>query len=221
MDLRTVLLLLAGTAAMAAVMILCRKQYGISLWKALFSAVLLTLIGVLSVKLMFWLENGNFSGLSFFGAVFFIPVFALPVAWLLRIPYADYLDISAPSIAVMLGVMKVGCLISGCCKGKILAEHADGSVVRFPSQIFEMICALLIAAFLISLIQKGILTRKLYPFFMVLYGLTRFLLNLFRETEAFWWGMGIGNCWAILSTVLGILLLVFLHCTKKCPRPQN
>lgn len=215
MDLTTLLYLAIGTLAMIAVMLICRKDFFLPLWKGLVSSVLLTGIGVAGVKLMFFFENGNFAGLSFFGAVFFIPVLAPLITLTLQISYPDYLDLAAPSVAIMLSVMKINCLIAGCCRGKVLYRSEFGEEVRFPSQIFEMICAALIAVLLIYAIKKGLWKRRMFPVFMILYGATRFVLNLFRETDDFWLGMGIGNMWAILSVLLGIAWLIFAERLAK------
>lgn len=210
MNLNTVLFISGGTVAMMLIATAIRKCYSVKLWKILASSVLLTLSGVTSVKLMFFVENGNFSGLSFFGAVFFIPLFAVLIALLLRIKITDYLDIVAPSVAIMLSVMKINCLIEGCCKGMVIANAGTASEIRFPSQIFEMAVAAIIAILIAVAIGKGFLHHRAYPFFMAAYGSTRFVLNLFRETDDFLFGFGIGNMWAILSVIIGVGWLILI-----------
>ena len=56
---------------MLIVMLYLRKFYGLSVWKTILLSVLLTLSGTIGTKLLFWIENGSFSGVSFFGAIFF------------------------------------------------------------------------------------------------------------------------------------------------------
>lgn len=219
MDLTTILYISGGTLAMIFVMLLCRREYPQPIGRGILSSVFLMVIGVAGVKLMYFIENGDFSGLSFFGAVFFIPLLALPVVLLPRTKYLDYLDVAAPSVAVMLAVMKVNCMVAGCCRGKILTETAAGEPVRFPSQLFEMIAALAIAALLLYMVKRKMLRHKLYPVFMLLYGTTRFVLNLFRETDDFWLGLGIGNLWAVAAALLGLLWLLAAARAPKSPRP--
>ncbi len=196
---------------MIVVMLIIRKDYEIPLYKGLIGSILLTFIGVLSVKLMYFIENGDFSGLSFFGAVLFIPILAIPISVVLNIKYQDYIDICAPSVAIMLSAMKINCLRSGCCIGKVLYTNEFGATIRFPSQIFEMIVAFLICVLLIYASKKKIYKTKLYPAFMILYGATRFVLNIFRETDDFWFGLGIGNMWAIVSVILGFVWIFVLY----------
>ena len=52
--------------------------------------------------------------------------------------------------------------------------------------------------------QKGCI----YYWYMILYGISRFILNLFRETTPFIWILPAGNFWALISTILGIALLL-------------
>ena len=104
--------------------------------------------------------------------------------------------------------MKINCLTSGCCIGKVLTQRADGSAIRFPSQIFEMICVLIIAVLLIFIIKKRMFTHKVYAVFGLLYGSTRFVLNMFRETTDYWLGLGIGNLWSVVTVVISALWLL-------------
>ena len=98
MDLNTFLYIAGGTAAMIVVMLFCRKMYALSLVKGILSMLILTVIGVIGVKLMFFFERELFLGLSFYGAVFFIRCSHIYIL-ATKDEYLDYLDFSAPSVA--------------------------------------------------------------------------------------------------------------------------
>lgn len=200
--------ILIGAVAMYGSMLLIRKKFGFTLLKILVLTVLLTVAGVISVLLMFFIENGKFGGVSFFGAVFFVPLLLFPISKITKTKYSDYLDISAPCIAVMLAIMKINCLLSGCCAGRVLGTALNGSVIRFPSQLCEMAAAVIIAIVTVLIIKSDILKKRIYPLFMILYGCVRFALNLFRETEEMIWGLAIGNIWAVVSVIIGTLWLI-------------
>lgn len=202
--------LILGTLVMLVVMLICRRWVAIGTLKTVAFAVLLTVCGFASVKIMFFIESGRWSGLSFFGAVFLEPVFLLLLALLLREKWTTLLDLSAPSICGMLMVMKLECLRSGCCKGRMLFVNEAGKVVRFPSQIVELLAAVALAVVLIRLMRDAKYRGKIYPLFMVLYGGSRFILNLCRETTPFVWILPAGNFWALIAIVIGILWLVIL-----------
>lgn len=217
MDVNTLVYLIIGTFVMTIVSVILKKDYNMCWWKSLVLPWALTVAGVLSVKLMFLAENGNFVGLSFFGAVFLIPVFVWPISLIFKIKYSDYLDITAPSVAAMLSVMKINCLVTGCCAGKVLANAGTSAEIRFPSQVAEMIVAVIIAVILIILIKQGLLIHSIFPFFMILYGSTRFVLNLFRETTELFFGMGIGNMWSVLSVFIGVIWMLLRWKNREKP----
>lgn len=49
---------------------------------------------------------------------------------------------------------------------------------------------------------------RIYPWFMVLYGITRFGWNLLRETKPFVWVLPAGNFWSLIAIVIGVLWLL-------------
>lgn len=205
------LYLAGGTVLMIGVMLLCNVSYKLHKGKTVLCAVLLTVCGFLGTKLMYLIENGDFGGQSFFGAIFFTPLLMLLVAKLLKLPAASVLDLSAPAESVMLALMKVPCLLTGCCEGKVLTTNPYGAEVRFPSQIVECAVALLLALLLYWLSGKPTLRGKLYPLYMVLYGATRFVLDLLRETTPFLLGLSAGCFWALISVAVGLVILGFPH----------
>lgn len=198
---------------MLIIMMICRRWVAIGVLKTVVFAVLLTVCGLASVKIMFFIESGRWSGLSFFGAVFFEPIFLMLLALLLREKWSTLLDLSAPSICGMLMVMKTECLKTGCCKGRVLFENAAGEAVRFPSQLVELLAAVALAVFLIWLMRNAKNRGKIYPMFMVSYGAVRFILNLCRETKPYVWILPAGNFWALIAIAIGILWLATLKQT--------
>lgn len=207
--------LIIGTLAMAAVMLLPRRwRVGLPMWKTLLSAAVLTVLGVLGAKLMYVLENGGFGGISYYGAVFFPPLFMVLLALLLRVPPLTLLDLCAPAECVMLALLKVLCLKNGCCSGRLLFTAASGTEVYFPSQIIELLNALVLMVILLRLIRKGTWQGRIYPIYMLLYGITRFILNLLRDTEPFLLGLPAGNFWSLVAIVIALIWLRLAHPQK-------
>ena len=201
---------LAGVIGMLTVLFMCGKQYGLSNAQIILLAVSFGVIGYPSVKLMFLLENGVWGGLSFFGAVFFAPVFIIPFVLILKIGYKDSLDLLVSGGILINGVMKINCFINGCCYGIVMSHAADGSEIRFPSQLVEMAVSFAICILMITLIRKGKCRGIIYPMFLVIYGIARFVLNYLRETEDVLVGLSIGNIWSLVAAIIGsIWLLVY------------
>lgn len=217
MPLKLIAFLIIGTVLMGYPIILVSKKYAIKLWKAIVLTVFLTLSGTAGTYLMYYVENGRFGGLSFYGAVFFVPLFFVFVSLLLQIPYGKALDLCAVGECIMLALMKVHCLIGNCCTGRLLFVTGSGKSVYFPSRIVEMLVALAIFAVLLYNILKKQQCGIIYPEFLLLYGSTRFVLNIFREAwvvKQTW--LPIGNIWSLVSILVGatIFLIIWLRRNK-------
>lgn len=208
MTLKTVIALSVGTCAMLVLILILMRLYRVKLWKGLPVAILLTIAGTIGTYIWFFIESSMFGGRSYYGAVFLVPLAFIYVAKLMRIPFGDLMDFCAPAECVMLAIMKYQCLVDGCCGGRVMLElAADGSIV-FPSQIVELINALLIMAVLMGLAICKKARGKIYAWYLVIYGGTRFVLNLFRaDVTPFLIGLPVGNIWSILAIFLGVLWL--------------
>lgn len=185
-------------------MLLRKKRHpDIALWKYPIFSIFLTVVGVAGTMLMFFIESGRFGGTSFYGAVLFVPVLILPTC-LMRIPYGSVLDLCAPAICLMLAIMKVDCIMSGCCIGKYLPSLG----FQFPSQIVEMITAVIIMFVLLWIEKKPRWKNSLYAYFLILYGSTRFVLNWFRYgLTPFVWKLPQGNFWSVIAVFVGAIWL--------------
>lgn len=220
MTLNTIAALSLGTFAMLVLILIMMKRYKVRVWKSLPVAVMLTVAGTIGTYIWFFVESSLFGGRSYYGAVFLVPLAFIYVAKLMRIPYGDLMDFCAPAECIMLVIMKYQCLVDGCCSGKVLLSIAiDGSVI-FPSQMVELVNAFVIMAVLMimAMCQKG--RGKLYPWYLVIYGGTRFVLNFFRaDIQPLLLGLPAGNLWSLLAIFLGFLWLTDRRITivKKAP----
>jgi phosphatidylglycerol:prolipoprotein diacylglycerol transferase len=190
--------------------------YKIAVWKRIVLTVCLTVVGTTGTYIMFFAENGWIGGTSFFGAVFFVPLPFIGIAKLLKISVGDSLDLCAPAECMMLAIMKVQCLLSGCCGGRILFENAEGVAVRFPSQLAEMINAIILLILLMIMAYKGRNRGELYPWYVLLYGISRFILNFFREgfvTTSML--IPFGTIWSVVAMILGTVWLVVLRKNQR------
>lgn len=172
---------------------------------------------------MFFIENGNFNGTSFFGAVLFVPMLFVIVAYILKLPYGITMDMCAAGECVMLALMKVKCMITDCCTGKICAYTSDGVPVYYPVREAEFVNALLIFGVLMLLHRKDSQKGKLYAWYLLVYGATRFALNFFREgTAPFVWILPPGHFWSLIAIVMGVTWLVVMrYKNKRSNNPEN
>lgn len=213
---KLILFLSVGTAAMLTSMIPMARQYRIVGWKTFVSAIMLTISGTVGTYIWFFVENGHFGGRSFYGAIFIVPLIFWVVAKVLGINYGKLIDLCAPAECIMLAIMKYACLTEDCCGGRVLCTTAEGLEVIFPSQIAETVAALMIAVILIVMARNPKNRGTLFPWYMVIYGASRFVLNLFRaENAVFLLGMTAGNVWSVLSVILGFAWLILLKKSQK------
>ncbi len=201
--------------AMIGISLSVRKPKQIGWVRSILLGLSITLIGIVCDMFLFFIENGYFSGLSYFGAVLLAPLLIFPLSKLLKIPYTDYLDVAAPCGCGMLTVMKVNCFLAGCCQGRVISQNATGEVIRFPSQIVEGIAALILTTILILLIWKNRFRHLIFPLFMFSYGISRFILNAFRETTPVWLHLPFGNIWAIVAVIIGTVWIILYDQSQK------
>lgn len=208
-------IVLLGTIAMTPLMLLCNKYYKVPLHLILLSAMMLTVTGLLGGKLMFFIENGRWGSLSFFGAILFAPPMMYLVSKVIGASSEAILDLCGPTGCIFLAVQKINCLRTECCIGRVLGYTKDGMEVRFPSQILECAAALLIFIFLFWLITKEKYRGKILAYFLIAYGVSRFVLNLGRETVPFLFNLPPGNIWSIVAIIEGIVILILVSSKKK------
>lgn len=190
------------------------KWYNIAAWKSIFVSLAIIITGLLCCEIWFYMENGIWGGRSFFGAIFFAPVTFILVAKLLNIPYVYSLDYCATSGCLVLAILKIDCLVNGCCKGIVIFENKKHEVFRFPSQLVEIITALMLTLILLHMSRKPENRGKIYPVTLVAYGAIRFILNLLRDDWHRMRDMGLflplGCIWSIVAVIIGMFWLWFL-----------
>lgn len=204
--------LIVGTVLMCILIALQMKWYSVQCWKSIAVSVAIIFTGLIGAEFWFYLENGYWEGRSFYGAVFFCPITFFFVAKLLRIEYLQTLDFGATAGCLVLAVLKIQCIMEGCCQGIILYVNEAHMYVRFPSQIVEFVCALILTAVLLVLSYNIKYRGRIYPITLILYGSTRFILNLFRDD----WGraeqmnlpLPIGNFWSLAAVIIGVTWLI-------------
>ena len=203
-------LILYIIAAFISVFLMCirRKKYpGVAAWKMAVVIIWVAIMGVVSIKLLYFIENGRYGGDAMFGAVFFMPIFIAPLAVLLKIPYKEIMNLYTPSQTVEFAVVKIDCYIVDCCMGKYLPSLG----IQFPSQIADMIIGIVVTTVLLWIEHRNP-NKHLFPLYMVIFGGARFVVDWFRYVEKPWeWILPPTIIWSLLSVVIGCIWLVVLR----------
>ena len=188
------------------------------------------------VKILYFRQGG----LSFLGG-FLVAYF---LCWLYvkrtKISFWKYADIAAPSIAIGLGIGRIGCFLNGCCFGVVsknygikfpslhmppvyLQQLKDGLIASgssctlpvIPTQIYSSLYGFLIFFIILWMKKYKKYDGFLMLSFFILYSISRFIVEFFRFYEN---NYKVFNLLTITQTILlGVVLvsLVFMNILKK------
>lgn len=211
----SLLLLLILAAVFTIVWLwLMRERLSAKPYSLVLLAIVHVLYGVFTVKIFAFAEAGfdqsSAGNMSLFGAVFLMP----PAYWLgaklfKRDPRVVF-DVFAVCMIFTLLCARCNCLIAGCCQGKLI----PGSEARYPTREIEIVFYLVLLEVLIYRLRKKKANGALYPIYMVSYGVLRFVLEFFRESDQLS-TLHRAHYWSILSLVLGLLALFILRKKTK------
>ena len=144
-------------------------------------------------------SNGEFGigGLTFLGGLVGAILASIVYARHKGYPFLVVADIFAPSIAVGLIIVRIGCFFNGCCYGVPVHDSIWGvifpvtcpagaaypGILIYPTQLFSSFGALIIS--LLLLWQDDFRKPAGFTFFLflVLYGIHRTVIDLFRYYE--------------------------------------
>lgn len=198
-----------------------REKYGLSRGKAVVFATMELIFGVLGCKILYILENINlvqkngltFGGFSFYGSVFLIPPMMLLVGKLLGLSSRDSLDNSAICILAMLGTIRLGCFLNGCCGGRVFS--IGDFYFTFPTQLMECIVDFAILYLLLKWEKEGVAHGFIYPRFLLFYGSVRFLLEFLRNTPKDWLYFSHAQWFSAAAILIGVLFEIVLRKQRK------
>lgn len=151
-----------------------------------------------------FVENFINGGIVFYGGMLGVILGIVLVSKARGDNLINIMNFAVPAIPLFHIFGRIGCLFAGCCYGiewswgVIMASMPDR--VRFPVQLVESICNIIIFTSLII-----VLNRKkhinILPIYLVEYAICRFILEFFR-------GDKIRGIWGLLSTSQIISLII-------------
>lgn len=196
--------------------------------------------GILGARLLFVILNIGFflshpleiikiwnGGLVFFGGFLFGLSTILFYIWKKQLPASDIGDIAAISLPLGHAIGRLGCLSAGCCYGKycdlpwaITFTNADTlarpiGISLHPTQLYAVLGNAIIFIIILSLSRRGKLAGRLFPVYLILYGIMRSTVELFRGdprgTVFFDWlstSQALGLCVAVAAVIWLVVLYV-------------
>ena len=171
-------------------------------WLAALLSLLHTAVGVFCVKAFAFLESGDGSGMSLYGAVFFLPIVYFLGAKLTKRSVADVFDVFTICTVVTLLCARFNCILSGCCLGLPIGS----SGMRFPTREMEILFYIVLYIVIQKKVGKPQYSGLIYPIYMISYGTFRFVVEFFREsTHPIVGAFHISHIWSLVAIVAGMI----------------
>lgn len=163
---------------------------------------------------------GGFTGAAF--SAFFLSKYY-------KFSLSKFLDLAAPSAALGYGIGRLGCFLGGCCYGistdSFLSFHfthylAPASYYGQPVLATQLISSFyLIAIFLVLSfidwyrheVSKKMRYGNLTAGFLILYSISRFIIEFWRNDYRGWW-LGLSDAqWFSISALLLALAIIYFN----------
>lgn len=143
-------------------------------------------------------SSGEFgiAGLTMLGGLIFAIFSVLFYAKIKRIGFFVIADIISPSIALGIGITRIGCFLNGCCFGKEcnlpwgMVFNPDSPAGYFfynkhihPTQLYSSLGGFIIFFILIYMKKYKLFDGFIFLCFTFLYSIERFVIDFFRYYE--------------------------------------
>jgi phosphatidylglycerol:prolipoprotein diacylglycerol transferase len=116
-----------------------------------------------------------------------------------RLPQGRIADLIAPFVALGYAVVRIGCLLNGCCFGRpadvpwaLPVAYLDPTL-RHPTQLYAFAAVFLIYLLLLYRRRRVRFHGQLFLEFVVYYSIYRFLIEFYRETDVFLGALTLGQ----------------------------
>jgi phosphatidylglycerol:prolipoprotein diacylglycerol transferase len=121
-----------------------------------------------------------------------------------RLPQGKVADLVAPLVALGYAIVRIGCLLNGCCFGRpaevpwaLPAAYLDPTL-RHPTQLYASAAAFLIFLILLYRRKRTRFHGQLFLEFIVYYSVYRFLSEFYRETDVFLGALTLGQATSLV-----------------------
>lgn len=124
-------------------------------------------------------------------------------------------DLFAPAIALGYSIARIGCFLNGCCYGVetglpwgVIFPGVD-SLPRHPTQLYASAAGMLIFLTLLHLRRYKTFHGFVFLWFVVLYGIYRFVIEFIRVNPPVWGALSFAQVVALIFIVAGVFFLAW------------
>ena len=185
--------------------------------------------GILGARLLYVIENINYylknpsetimlqhGGLSWFGGLILGVVSGIIYLKRKNLKVYTILDLVIPFVAIAQAIGRIGCLLNGCCFGKIskFGLYFDThKLILIPTQIYSSLILIFIFIILRFLQDRPHREGNIFFTYLLLYSVKRFFIEFWRaDNEVIFFRL---TLFQIISIVIFCLALIKLALKPK------
>jgi len=178
------------------------------------------------------------AGLTMLGGFIGALVFGLLYLRAKKLPVLKVADIIVPAIGIGIFITRIGCFLNGCCYGvptdapwgmvfpqQSPAGFAFPDQAIHPAQLYSSFYGLIIVAVVLFMERFKKFDGFLLYIFFILYGISRFTVDLFRYYEDSMVFIHVGNLSLSVNQGISILLIIlgslFIYLKSARLKRQN
>lgn len=158
-------------------------------------------------------------GLSWFGGLILGSIAGIAYVKNKKLPVLKMLDLLVPFVALAQSIGRIGCLLNGCCFGKVSEFGFYFPVhnkVLIPTQLYSSLILLFIFIFLRVLQDKPHVQGQVFFAYLVLYSLKRFFIEFWRaDNPIVIFNLTLFQVLSIVLFCFALLGLILLKKSKK------
>ncbi len=190
---------------------------------------------------IFMVQRG---GLVYYGGLIGAALACLIYASVRTLPLWKLADVLTPSVALGCVFGRIGCLLNGCCFGRVcsmpwairfpnqsfawqqqfdlgLVGKSDPSLPVHPTQIYDALLDLGLYLGLALLLRRKRFDGQVFATYLIGYAITRSFMEMFRgdyTSEHLHWGMTPAQLVGIGILVTGVILFRLLQRRRRQPK---
>lgn len=147
------------------------------------------------------------ANMRLYGAIFFLPIVYYVGAKLTKRDVSLVMDMLSVCAAIGLLLVRVNCLITGCCDGICITPE---TTVRWPLVEMEMVVCILVIFYYWQRVYKRNTNGTAYPFTILVYSIFRFIIEWVREEYTGQiWIFHLAHIWALIA-IIGSVIAIYL-----------
>ncbi|MBN1276542.1 MAG: prolipoprotein diacylglyceryl transferase [Deltaproteobacteria bacterium] len=238
----------AGFLAGLLITVRIGKTEGFTSQQIMDMGFIIVLSAIIGSRLMYVLMNARYyisnpldimkvwqGGLVFSGGIIGV---VLMMSWYIRrhrLPFWKTADLWAPAAAIGQGIGRIGCLMAGCCHGRvtdslvgIIFTHPDSlaplNIPIHPTQIYASISGFAIFAVLILMRPRRIFHGQIFLWYIILHSTSRLFIERFRGDDRGMLqsaGMSITQLVSILLLTVSVIALIMIKSRIKNKNGQD